>query len=381
MPPAEDHSSVDFIEHEPIEMESAPDVAQPVARPVATPVAAAAPPKRRGILGMVITSLLIVGLLTLTAASVMVALKSIDERDQAEKKLAQVSGAFNKLARSYDNLAIAMVNVKPLKPEALQPFIDHYQGFVASHGNDADLVSELISARLHLAALLVKLKSKEGAIHLNTAMVDLAKLSDKPELDPAAIPSLQGCTLRVTAPIDWAMVKGADQAYYITLLLAIQQAQSSYQKLSGKFPNVITFRDDLSAALKVLALIKSQLPNGKEHALPLWVQGITVNETLVRDQPQNADYNARLVECLVNAARIQKDREGEREAALTNLKRAIEVRQQQATATPDDKTLPKEVEKLQAELAKVEAAPPPKAAEPAAAEPAPEPAPDAAAAQ
>jgi hypothetical protein len=360
MPTSEDQVAVETVDREPIA----------VATPVATPIAAAsksAPRPARRRRGGFLIALLLIGTATLAVGSTLVAMRAIDERDKAQADLANLSHA-------YGELTAAVASMKPAKKEVLQPVADYYQRYIQTHSGDAKITPALITAKLHLAALQVKLGSKEGVTYLAQAMTDLNGLAKDPDLDPQTIPSLQGCTLRVAAPIEWAMVKGADQAYYLGLMMAINNANGNYQRLSHDFPAVTSLRDDFSATLKVLALLQSQI--APDRALPMWVQGIPVNESLVKDQPQNADYNARLIECLVNAARLQKDKE--RDQAVANLKRAVEVRQQLASAAPDDKTLQKELAKLKTELEKLEAAPPP-AAEAPPAEPAAEPAADPAA--
>ncbi len=329
--------------------------AVPVASPepvAAKPTAVAVPaarPRKRGVLGLVLLTLLVVGLTTLTVGSTLVALKSIKQRDAAQKHFAAALHAV-------DELAIAAANVKPAKKELLQPAIDYYQQFAQGNANDETVLAERTSANFRLAALFVRQGSKDGAGYLGQGVSDLNKLVATKDLDPQTVPSLQECTLRATSPIEWAMVKGADQAYGLTLLLAAQGALGSYQKLSSDFPAVVSFRDDTSALLKLLALLNAQLPGGPQRALPLWLQARDVLETLVRDQPDNVDYKTRLIESLVNAGRIQKA--AERDAAITNLKRALELREQMASATPDDAALKKEADRLKTELEKLQAAAP-----------------------
>lgn len=356
MPTSEEQASVETVDREPIS----------VAASVAAPSPPARPARRRR--GGFLTALLLIGTATLAVGSTLVAMRAIDERDKAQADLADLSQA-------YGQLTAAVASIKPAKKEVLQPVADYYQRYIQSHSGGAKPTPELIRAKLHMAAVQVKLGSKEGVTYLAQGMSDLgvlAKEENVASLDPLTVPSLQECTLKIAAPIEWAMVKGADQTYGIQMLMAIQSASNNYQKLSLRFPDVIALRDDLSATLKVLALINAQL--SPKRALPYWDQSIVVNEELFKAQPQNADFGARLVESLVNTSRMQKD--SQRDQALANLKRAVEVRQQLASAAPDDKTLQKELDKLKTELAKLEAAPPP-VVESAPAEPAAEPEPEA----
>jgi membrane protein involved in colicin uptake len=108
--------------------------------------------------------------------------------------------------------------------------------------------------------------------------------------------------------------------------------------------------------LKSAALMQSQVPNGRKQSLESWLKARDVLETLVRDQPANKDYQVRLAESLVNAARSQRtDKENEKAAA--NLKRAIEVREQLVAANPDDKALKQDLTTAQRDLERLEATP------------------------
>lgn len=359
MPSSEDQVAVEFVESEPVA------VAKPLpAVPVAAPLAAVSTPRRaRGRGGLFLTLLLLIGMATLAVGSTLVAMRALEERDKAEADLADLS-------RAYGDLTAAVAGIKPVKKEMLQPVADYLNRYIQAHSGNVLPSAELIRANLQLAAVHVKLGSKEGVAFLAQGMNDLSRLAQDENLDsldPHSVPSLQGCTLKVAAPIEWAMVKGADQGYFVQLMLAIQNANSNYQRLSHKFPTVTALRDDHSATLKVLALLQSQI--SAKRALPLWEQSIPVNESLFKDQPTNADYGARLIESLVSAARLQK--ESQRDQALTNYKRALEVRQQLASAAPDDQALQKEATRLKTEVEKFEASPPPAAP---AAEPEPEPA-------
>jgi len=166
--------------------------------------------------------------------------------------------------------------------------------------------------------------------------------------DPNTFPSLQDSALKLTTPIEWFMVKGADRAYQMQLVVALNRAKGTYENLSNKHPASIPFRDNYSALLKGSALIQSQMPNGKEASLDAWLKARDILEALVREQPNNVDYQARLAESLLNAARGQKDKDAQQ--ATANLERAVEVREQMLAAKPDDKQLQQDLNSAKREL-------------------------------
>jgi alkyl sulfatase BDS1-like metallo-beta-lactamase superfamily hydrolase len=78
-------------------------------------------------------------------------------------------------------------------------------------------------------------------------------------------------------------------------------------------------------------------------------------ESLVRDEPANADYQNRLVEALVGAANLQRKKD-ENDKAIANYQRAVEVRQKMVDANPDDKSLADDLAKLKSSLEKIQPA-------------------------
>ena len=93
----------------------------------------------------------------------------------------------------------------------------------------------------------------------------------------------------------------------------------------------------------------SHLPSRPGKTLP------SNSKASLRDQPTNADFQARLVESLLGAANLQK-REGETEEAIASFKCAVEVREQMVAANPDDKALAQELAKVKGDLEKLQAA-------------------------
>jgi len=241
-----------------------------------------------------------------------------------------------------------VVNSKPPKKEILQPAIDYYKAFSEAHAADKKMLPEVASARFHLAALQAKLGSKDAAKTMFDGVLALDELSADATADPNTFPSLQDSALKLTTPIEWFMVKGADRAYQMQLVVALNRAKGTYENLSNKHPASIPFRDNYSALLKGSALIQSQMPNGKEASLDAWLKARDILEALVREQPNNVDYQARLAESLLNAARGQKDKDAQQ--ATANLERAVEVREQMLAAKPDDKQLQQDLNSAKREL-------------------------------
>jgi len=279
----------------------------------------------------ILLSLLVVVLGTLAVGSTIVAVRAAKERDHARQDLRRATGGMDTFVESV------VVNSKPPKKEILQPAIDYYKAFANAHAADKKMLSEVASANFHMAALQAKLGSKDAAKTMFDGVLALDELSADPSADPNTFPSLQDSALKLTTPIEWFMVKDADRAYQLQLVMALGRAKGTYESLSNKHPASVPFRDNYSALLKGSALIQSQMPNGKEASLDAWLKARDVLEALVREQPNNADYQARLAESLLNAARGQKDKDAQQ--ATANLERAVEVREQMLAAKPDDKQL------------------------------------------
>jgi tetratricopeptide (TPR) repeat protein len=310
----------------------------------------------RGLLVSIFVSLLLMATITLSVGSTIVALRTARERDLAREDFAKCSRAFDETVVAVaSNSKLKGPALEPTRKELLQPALDYYQAFVRSHAADPKMLAERVSAQFHMAGLLVKLGSKNGVTSLTQGIADLNQLKDS-DLDPETFPSLQACALKVAAPIDWVMVKGADQVYALTLIIAISRAINTYQALSQKYPQVVSFRDDFSALLKASAMLQSQRPERRHEALASWLKARDALETLVRDRPANVDYQTRLAESLTTAARMQKTA-GETDKAAANLQRAVAVREQMAAAHPDDNSLKQELTTVKRDLEKLK--PPP----------------------
>jgi hypothetical protein len=297
----------------------------------------------------VLVSLLVVALATIAVGSTVVAMRAAEQRDRAKQDFTQASHGF-------DDLIVAVATtVKPPRKELLQPAMDYYQKFIQAHAKDRQLLPEVASARFHLAALHAKLGSKEGVASMTLGLADLDEIAKDENLDPAAFPSLQDCALKVATPVEWFMVKDANNSYAAGLVMSIARAKSTYENLSKKYPSDANLRNNHAALLKGWALIQGQMPGGRNKSLESWLQARDVLETLVRDQPTVEDYQVRLVESLTNAARIQKT-DKVIDQATANMQRAVAVREQMAAAQPDNKTLQQELSTAKRELEKMKPA-------------------------
>jgi hypothetical protein len=301
----------------------------------------------------ILLSLLVVVLGTLAVGSTIVAVRAAKERDQVRQDLRLVTHGMDTFVESV------VANSKPPKQEILQPALDYYKEFSTAHAGDKKMLSEVASAKFHMAALQVKLGSKDVVKTMFDGILALDELATDASADPNSFPSLQDSALKLTTPIEWFMVKGADRAYQLQLVVALGRAKGTYESLSTKHPASVPFRDNYSALLKASALIQSQMPNGKELSLDSWLKARDVLEGLVRDQPNNADYQARLAESLLNAARGQKDKDiGQ---AKANFERAVEVREQMLAAKPEDKQLQQDLNSAKRELERLATAKKPEA--------------------
>lgn len=301
----------------------------------------------------ILLSLLVVVLGTLAVGSTIVAVRAVKERDEARQDLRRAATGIDAFVESV------VVNSKPPKKEILQPALDYYKEFSDAHAADKKMLSEVASAKFHMAALQAKLGSKDAAKTMFDGVLALDELSADASADPNSFPSLQDSALKLTTPIEWFMVKGADGTYRMQLIMALGRAKGTYESLSNKHPASVPFRDNYSALLKGSALIQSQLPNGKEASLDAWLKARDVLEALVREQPNNVDYQARLAESLLSAARGQKDKDIAQ--ATANLERAVEVREQMLAAKPDDKQLQQDLNSAKRELERMATAKKPEA--------------------
>lgn len=308
----------------------------------------------------IVVVLLVVGLAAVAVGSTIYAMRTIEERDRAREDFAASSSAI-------DQIVIATASSGKLKGSAaaedreaiLTPALNYYQEISKKYQDDEQMLPEVASAQLHAAALQAKLGSAECIDTLNGGLRSLNQMIQTGDFDAESYPGFQDSVLRITAPTEWFTIKTENaMAHRVGLFLAIQFAQGTYRDLTKKFPESVGFRDDLTALLKSSAMVLTVM-NNPSRALDAWLEARDVLDTMVRAEPSNADFQARFAESLVNVARIQRNT-GQRDKAITNFERAVQVRQKMAEANPDDKSLARAVANVQRDLERARTAQAPK---------------------
>ena len=231
---------------------------------------------------------------------------------------------------------------------------------------------ELASAQFHAAALYAKAGSANSVDAMAAGLNILKKLNET-NTDPALYPSLQNSALRLVPPTEWAQLKEGTaeqrQAHGGKLFITVQIAGTTFEDLSKKYPQSIGFRDDLAAIRNIVApFMNFQRRADQEMRSRMMMRDVL--ETLVRDAPDNADFKTRLAETLTTLANLQKAA-NENDQAIASFDRAIQLREQLATAEPDNQSLAQNVTIAKRQLDRLKAAPAAKPAPPKEA-PAPE---------
>jgi tetratricopeptide (TPR) repeat protein len=305
-------------------------------------------------------SLLVVLLAAAAIGATLYAMRQVEERDEARENFARSS-------RALDQMLLGVASADRLKGggavkdrEAIfKPALAYYQQVVSDHQGDPQMLPEVASAQLHAAALQAKLGDPGGVQTLNAGVSTVSQLAERDDVPAERIPGFQDCVLRIASPIDWFTMKVEDRTQHgLQLYLAIQGASTAYASLVKKFPDVVPFRDDYAELRKSTAQLMGAI-NRPSQSLDAWLEASATLETMVRDQPANQAFQTRLVESLVNSARLQRTLEQPAEG-IKSLERAVEVRQKMADANPEDKSLAKAVESLKKDLESAKAAPEPK---------------------
>jgi tetratricopeptide (TPR) repeat protein len=298
--------------------------------------------------------LLLVGLAAIAAGSIMFAMRTVEQRDRAQEAFARSASALDEtVASAAGSGRLKGPPAAQAREEVFQPAIKYYQDTVATYENDEQMLPEVVEAQFRLASLQAKTGSADCVGSLISGLRSLNQMikADYPE---ESYPGFQAIVLKITEPMDWVSVKTDDlPAHGLSLYLAIQTATGAYRDLVKKFPDSVAFRDDHAALLRSGAALIALVPARASAALGNWIEARDVLETLVRDEPSNADYQARLAESLEAAADIQKSQD-ETDAAIANYGRAVEVRQKMAEASPDDKGLEQRLAKVKDALAALE---------------------------
>jgi hypothetical protein len=322
---------------------------------VKTAKAAISPGRARGALNDMLLSFLVVAALLIAVGSTWVALKAVKERDQ-------LKGDFAESSKAVDGMLAAAANTSRLKgpanaearKEIFAPAIAYYQYVLTARGQDPEHLDEATAAAYHLAGLQAKSGAGACVSSLSLGMDSLRKM-DELGYDISRFPSLNANALKMTTPLEWGIMKDTPMEIHAgSMLITFQVANGLLNQLAVKYPQSTVFRDDLAALLRISATLQANLPPRVPAAISAWKDAIIQLETLVRDQPGNADFQARLLEALVGAANLQK-REGKTDEAVVNLKRAVEIREQMAAANPEDKALAQELAKAKTELEKMQA--------------------------
>lgn len=308
--------------------------------------------RRRGISWVAIVAIvLILALAAVSIGSTLFALRTIEERDRAEKDLARCGEALDaSVSAAVNSDELKGAEAVQAREKILRPVVNYYQNIVQEYGDDERMLPEVASAQLHLAGLQAKLGSAECKDSLNNGLITLRRMIAAPDADfvEEDFPSFQATVLRVATPEDWLNVKTPNrQLHAYALISAISSACSAYRDLAARYPKTIEFRDDLSVLLAV--------PSAGELARRNPIEARDVLETLVRDQPSNAEFRARLADALLATAK-NHEKAGEKEQAINDCKRAAELRQQLAEANPQDQSLAQKLAKVNSELERLQTA-------------------------
>lgn len=309
--------------------------------------------------------LLIVALVAIAVGVTLAGLYMFQQRTLAEENLARAQHDAAQATAAVDEYTAALLTNSKLKEtesvrkELLRPILAYYEKFVQAHANDEDHLREVTAAQFHVAALQAKLGSKQATSSLNQGFGYLNQLR-RSKVDPQTFPSLQESALKLVAPTDWIGIKlgtsSISQADGAGLLLMYTTGTATLNALAEKNPKIITFRSDQAGWHRTMASLMA-LAGQRNLCLNTWLLARDVLETLVKDQPDNVDFQNRLVEALVAAGKLQRA-EGARDDAIANYTRAVEIRQQLAAAAPDDAALQKDLATVQRDLEKLQAAAP-----------------------
>jgi tetratricopeptide (TPR) repeat protein len=307
-----------------------------------------------GTLWIAIFLILIVGLAAVSVVSTIYAMRMVEERDRAKEDLAQSSNTI-------DEIVVAVANSDKLKgataAEArqaiLQPVADHYAHIIEKYHDDKKMQPAVASAQLHQAAVQAKLGLPECVKSLSGGLGTINTML-KSDFGEESYPSFRD-SVRIAAPTDWIAVKGSTPtAQGAALYASLGAGVTAYRELNKRFPKSVVFRDDLAELLKSSAMLLGFIRRNNE-SLAKWIEARDVLETMVRDEPNNADFQERLTESLVNAARLENSL-GQTDKAIADYQRAVEVRQKMAEANPEDKSLEQALTRVQRDLERVETA-------------------------
>jgi tetratricopeptide (TPR) repeat protein len=309
---------------------------------------------------------LLLVLATLSVASTIVAKRTLQERDRATAERDRIREDFLQASTALGQCVAAVATSAPLKGAAaeparkaiLEPVLAYYQKYAQAHDTDKSALAFKATAFLHMTTIQAKLGSKESIPSFQQGLQGIYQLTKDPNVDPASFPSVQTSDLKLVTQGDWLAAKGVKQEDMfklgLGLLLNAGIASTALEDMAKKHPEVVTFRDDVAGLQKALATIEA-LVGRNERALADWLLARDMLETLVRDRPADAEYKTRLAESLIAAAKLQKSAK-QLDEAVANYQRAVEVREQLAAASPDDKARQQDLTIVKRELDKLKPA-------------------------
>ncbi len=348
-----DVEPVSFEQAEPNEV--AASSAEPVEAAPIKPAKAKGGGARRA-LNDLLLSLFFVGAIVIAVMSALVAMWAMKQRDAFKDQAVQGTKAVNAMVDAAANSSRLKgpANAQA-RQEIFAPAIDYYKAIGDELRKDPESLDRAAEAYQRSAALQAKSGKSALAFDLLSA-ADLFDKMMKAEYEPSRYPSLKQNALSITTPMEWAMVKDTPMAAHaFGLMQSFGMTEASLRSLADKHPTSPAFRDDLATILTYSGTLQTAVPDRHSFAMQAWVEARDLLETLAREQPGNVEYQTRLAQALTSLANLQKQHD-QKDDAIANLKRAVEVREQLTQSNPEDKELASELTKVKNDLAKLESA-------------------------
>ena len=326
------------------------------------PSAASAPEKpARSRIWLLFVSLLFVVMATISAGSTYVALRMAEERTRAQDDYQETSKAFEQLVAAVcSNPELKGSKMEPVRQALLKPALEYYEQYLKTHSGDKRALAQVASAQFHVAGLKAKLGQQESIDSLRQGLLVMRQLIET-DANPDLYPDIQTPVLKFAAPSEWLNPKnggGSFQLRGIAVGLSLIGTIDVLDEALKKHPQSIGIRDDQAAFLKASSNLLS-MGGQSEVSLKQWLRARDLLEQLVREQPASTDYKTRLAESLMSAGRLQKTgKNKDINAAIASYQRAVEIREQLAAASPDDKSAQQDLTVARRELEKLEPAPP-----------------------
>jgi len=313
---------------------------------------------RRGIsLVAILVSIVIVLLATAATLSTLVARRAIAERDRATEDFEKAFGTIDEIVRA----AAASNDLKGFKMMAtreslLNPALNYYQAYAQAHLNDDPPIPAVVDAQLHAAGLQAKLGSMKSTDSITQSMQYYGKLN-KAKVDPETYPSMIGTTMKIAQPSDWMVLKGRRLRRSAEAWI---QAADGDQHGGRDFPRYLQGFSSSDPP--------SRGPGGPAGGLGHAARAVPPRQGSTRpghssdcghgdpgprsagrggiQEPVGPDLGQR---------RATAENTKDIPAAKASYQKAIEIREQQIAASPDDKALASELETAKTELAKLPA--------------------------